>query len=206
MLLADRFGTDPRGQRGVDARAQYLWQGIGVVAVIGVAIVLFLATLWLSEGQGPVSQVGAAAVMSPAAPPAGASKTVELPPVPLTVRVAPVPGVVFGVGALQSVDVVNPAPGEAAALRFALTLRNDTDTTVSLRSTLVNLYAGTGQHPMLGLAQADGVPLPDTVSPGATATGVFLFAVPIEDRSSVKIAVDYAVGVPRVAFVGAAPR
>lgn len=67
MPSADRRGSDPRGQRDTDARVQYLWQGVALLGVIGVAIVLFLVTLWLSEGQGPVSPSGAFAVVSPAA-------------------------------------------------------------------------------------------------------------------------------------------
>ncbi|TFC07205.1 hypothetical protein E3O42_00210 [Cryobacterium adonitolivorans] len=209
MSETDHRGTNQRGAdpRGDDEQAWYLWQGVGVVGVIGVAIILFVATLWLAEGTGSPSQAGTSAVARRAAP-AAATATLELPAVPLTEHVSPVPGVVFGVGGLRSVGVDDPAPGEvgAPALRVAVTLRNDTDTTVSLGSTVVNVYAGTHQLPMPGLSESAGAPLPEQVAPGATATGVFLFAVPVEDRSSVKIAVDYAAGVPRVVFAGAAPR
>lgn len=183
------------------------WHGVGVAGIVGVAIVLFVATVWGPDGEG-APRVDTAAVASPVKPAAATTVTLELPPVPLTEQVTPVPGVVFGIGALRSIDVVDPAPGAdaAPALRFAVTLRNDTDATVSLGSTFVNLYAGTHQLPMPGLPEPDGAVLPERVAPGASATGVFLFAVPVEDRSSVKIAVDYAVGVPRVVFAGSAPR
>lgn len=189
------------------ANAHSRWHGVSVAGLVGAAIVLFIATLWAPDGEG-ASRADTAAVANPVEPAVATTVTLELPPVPLTEQVAPVPGVVFEIGALRSVDVVDPAPGEdaAPALRFAVTLRNDTDATVSLGSTFVNLYAGTQQLPMPGLPEPDGATLPERVAPGSSATGVFRFAVPVEDRSSVKIAVDYAVGVPRVVFAGSAPR
>lgn len=141
-------------------------------------------------------------------PPADAAPLTELPPVPLTEQVAPVPGVVFGIDGLEAVDGVAQGPGEVGgpALRFTLTLRNDTEATVSLASTVVNLYAGAEQLPMVDLQEPGGLPLPDDVGAGATVTGVFVFAAPVDQRDQVKIGVDYLVGVPIVVFEGAAPR
>jgi len=132
----------------------------------------------------------------------------ELPPVPLTEQVAPVPGVVFGIDSLEAVDGVAQGPGEVGgpALRFTLTMRNDTDAEVSLAATVVNLYAGADQLPMVDLREPGGIPLPETVAAGATVTGVFIFAVPTDQRDQVKIGVDYVVGVPIVVFEGSAPR
>ncbi|WP_130177269.1 hypothetical protein [Cryobacterium sp. SO1] len=145
---------------------------------------------------------------------AAESPLVELPSVPLTEQVAPVPGLVFTIGAVQSVDVINPAEGEgegegegdvvAPALRLSVTLRNDTSARVSLESTAVSLYAGTPLLPTTALPESQM--LPEWVAAGATVTGLYLFAVPAEDRSSVRVVVDYAVGVPRVVFAGAVTR
>lgn len=227
----------PADARGAVARVQRRWQGVGVLGVSGVAVVLFLASLWLASGggsseTGAVARLGAPALGTSAildasdtlTPKEAASVTsgaepqalepfamesplVELPSVPLTEQVAPVPGLVFTIGAVRPVDVIDPVQSEvvAPALRLSVTLRNDTNATVSLESTTVSLYAGTQQLPMTALPESRGRTLPRWVAAGATVTGLYLFAVPAEDRSSVKVVVDYAVGAPRVVFAGTVP-
>ncbi|TFD12070.1 hypothetical protein E3T35_08105 [Cryobacterium sp. TMT1-2-2] len=142
-----------------------------------------------------------AAAAEPAPPAAQA-------PVPLTESAAAVPGVVFSVGALSAVDGVARGPGEVGgpSLRFTVTVRNDTPDTVSLGSTVVNLFFGAEQSPATELTASGGAPFPESVAPGATQQGTFVFAVPSDRRDQVSIAVDYSVGVPIVLFEGAAPR
>ncbi|WP_105036033.1 hypothetical protein [Cryobacterium aureum] len=142
-----------------------------------------------------------AAAAEPAPPAAQA-------PVPLTESAAAVPGVVFSVGALSAVDGVARGPGEVGgpSLRFTVTVRNDTPDTVSLASTVVNLFFGAEQSPATELTASGGAPFPESVAPGATQQGIFVFAVPSDQRDQVRIAVDYSVGVPIVLFEGAAPR
>ncbi|TFB75821.1 hypothetical protein E3O06_04015 [Cryobacterium glaciale] len=129
-------------------------------------------------------------------------------PVPLTEPAAAVPGVVFGVGAVEAVHGVARGPGEVGgpSLRFTVTVRNETSDTVSLASTVVNLFFGPDQSPATELTSSGGAPFPASVAPGATQQGVFVFAVPSDQRDQVRIAVDYSVGVPIVLFEGAAPR
>ncbi|WEO76946.1 hypothetical protein BJQ94_16565 [Cryobacterium sp. SO2] len=219
------------------------WRWVGVSGVVGVAVLLLVATVWLSQGgasplagatgaaspgatTAPGSSAPSATPTDPSAAPApeasppvatetpapgptegSAAPLAELPAVPLTEQVAPVPGVVFGIDGLESVEGVAQGPGEVGgpALRFTLTVRNDTDATVSLMSTVVNLYAGSEQLPMIDLQQPGAVPLPDEVAAGGSVTGVFVFAVPVDERGQVKVGVDYTVGVPIVVFEGAAP-
>lgn len=142
-----------------------------------------------------------------AAPPGNAVAPVEQAPVPLTGSATVVPQVVFTLGTLEAVDGVAQGPGEVAgpALRFTLTVRNDTAASVSLAATVVNLYAGVDQTPSIDLAEPGGVPLPNEVKPGKSVTGTFVFAVPRDARNPVKITVDYSVGVPIVVFQGPAP-
>jgi hypothetical protein len=142
------------------------------------------------------------------APPVEAAPLPELPSVPLTEDVAPVPGLVVSIDNLEAVTGEADGPGEVAgpALRFTLVLRNDGDAPVSLESTVVTAYSGPEQTPALDLRGPGGVPLPVEIAPGATVTGVFIFTVPLEDRDQVKIGVDYTVGVPIVVFEGVAPR
>jgi hypothetical protein len=143
-----------------------------------------------------------------AEPPVEAAALPELPPVPLTEDVAPVPGIVVGIDELESVTGEAQGPGEVGgpALRFTLTLRNDGDTAVSLESTVVTVYSGPDQIPAQDLMGPGGVPLPAEIGAGATVTGVFVFTVPPDNRDQVRIGVDYTVGVPIVVFEGAAPR
>ena len=131
----------------------------------------------------------------------------ELPPVALTDPVAPVPGVVFGLEPLRSVSV-SEVPGSAAApaLRVSVVVRNDTPDAVNLRSVHVELTAGAQHLQAHGRPDPGGRSFPDSLPPGAGATGDFLFAVPADQRTLVKVCVGYATGVPAVAFVGAAPR
>jgi hypothetical protein len=141
----------------------------------------------------------------PAAEPA---PPVALPPVALTKKVAPVPGVVFSISPLEAVEGIAQGPGEIAgpALRFTLAVRNDTAKPVSLALAVVNVYAGTERAPATELRKPGGVPLPGRVASGATATGVFVFSVPDDLRDQVQVAVDFAVGAPIVVFQGTAPR
>ena len=230
----------PADARGTGARAQQRWLGVGVLGVSGVAIVLFLASLWLSAGGG-TAQAGATGVARLGAPGLSESATldppdtltpheaasvtsgaepqalepdavdpplVELPSVPLTEQVAPVPGLVFGIGVVRPVDVPDPARDDAGApaLRFSVSVRNDTDAPVALESTTVSLYAGAQQLPMAALPESSRGMLPARVAAGATVTGLYVFAVPAEAMSSLKVVVDYAVGAPRVVFVGSVPQ
>jgi len=151
----------------------------------------------------------------PAATPTPTDATVIEPappaaqePVPLTDSAAAVPGVVFSVGTLDAVDGVARGPGEVGgpSLRFTVTVRNDTADTVSLTSTVVNLFFGAELNPATELTASGGAPFSESVAPGATQQGVFVFAVPTDQRDQVRIAVDYTVGVPIVLFEGAAPR
>lgn len=136
------------------------------------------------------------------APPAALS------PIALTAPAAPVPGMVFSLGRLEAVEGKAQGPGEVGgpSLRFSLNVRNDTTSAFSLASTVVNAYYGANQSPATDLREPGGVPLPDSVAPGQTATGVLIFAVPTSKRDDVQITVDYAVGSPVVVFEGSAPR
>lgn len=130
------------------------------------------------------------------------------PAVPFTKSSAPVAGVVFAIDKLQAVKGVAQGPGEVGgpALRFELTVRNDTSSAVSLTSTVVNVYFGPDRVPATELRKPGGIPLPVTVAPGRTEKGVFIFSVPEDLRGQVQITADYTAGVPIAVFEGAAPR
>lgn len=165
-----------------------------------------------SPGTSPTDEATADPTTPPdaSAPPAEPGQPVQPPAqeVGLTEPAAPVPGVTFSISGLEAVDGVANGPGEVAgpALRFTLSVRNDTAEAVSLVATVVNLFAGADRAPAAELGEPGGVPLPETVAPGETATGVFVFNVPADLRDQVQISVDYSVDAPIVLFEGAAPR
>lgn len=159
------------------------------------------------NSAAPVSPAPEPPATTPPAVPGDAAPPVEQAPVALTDSAEAVPEVVFSLGALQAVDGEAQGPGEVGgpAVRFTLTVRNDTAKTVSLAATIVNVYAGADQAPAGEIFHPGGAPLPREVKPGQAVTGTFLFVIARSDRDQVKITVDYSVGVPLVVFEGAAP-
>lgn len=227
--------TGPAAGQGSTTRRRAWWI-VASAALAVVVVLLVVAGVAASNGTAP-GAVGTSATSTPRplatatpsavpSPPPTATTppTVDTPapteaegelapppaqaPVPLTDSAAAVPGVVFGVGALEAVDGVARGPGEVGgpSLRFTVTVQNDTSETVSLASTVVNLFFGSEQSPATELTSSGGAPFPASVAPGATQQGVFVFAVPPDARDQVRIAVDYSAGVPIVLFEGAAPR
>ncbi|MGY4858327.1 hypothetical protein [Cryobacterium sp. AP23] len=220
MPTRDPFDTDTPAHR--------FWRMTSVAGLVAVAFSLLGATFWLSRVEAPtvaaasglaeflnasVSSPPGHSAVTPAAPPrsgaqgspSGSAALSELPPVPLTEEVAPVPGVVFSIDGIEAIDGGLAAVG-TPGLRFTLTVRNDTDAVVALGSATVRLYAGTPLQPATNVADPGGVPLPPNLEAGVMGLGVFDFAVPAEQRSQVRIVIEYAAGVPIVVFEGAAPR
>jgi hypothetical protein len=203
---------------GGSRKAALLRWIVGAAVIAAVAIPLTIANMSASQTAGarPAGPAaGAAPALHGATPPpvtkqpaAEPAPPVALPPVALTKKVAPVPGVVFSISPLEAVEGIAQGPGEIAgpALRFTLAVRNDTAKPVSLALAVVNVYAGTERAPATELRKPGGVPLPGRVASGATATGVFVFSVPDDLRDQVQVAVDFAVGAPIVVFQGTAPR
>lgn len=202
----------------------------GILGVALLALVVTVAALDGAESRDPAGAApgGAATRTTPTAVPAPESKPAptpapappsapragepapppERPAVPFTRSSAPVAGVVFSIDKLQAVKGIAQGPGEVGgpSLRFELTVRNDTAKAVSLTSTVVNVYFGPDEAPATELRKPGGIPLPETVAPGRTARGVFIFAVPEESRDQVRITADYTAGVPIAVFEGQAPR
>jgi hypothetical protein len=215
-------------------RRVWLWLAVGATVVVAIVLLVVVASGVARQDDASPGTTNSAAptsgdepssgptptppvVSDPPAgedptPPAGGSTGPTPPPaqapVALTEPAAPVPGVTFSIGKLEAVDGVANGPGEVAgpALRFAATVRNDTAEPVSLRSTVINMFAGAESTPMTEVGEPGGVPLPETVAAGESATGVFVFTVPDEFRDRIQISVDYLADAPVVLFEGEAPR
>lgn len=198
-----------------------LWWLVGVALAAGVVIVLVVA---IGATRGSAPQAGSTVSPTHSAtggstnPPASDQPTPPAPGEPTPPAQAPpigfddeaevVPGVRFTISQLEAVEGTAEGRGEIAgpALRFRVDVANDTAESVPLDTTVVNVYVGEAQSPAEDLSGPGVEPFPAAVAAGGTASGVFVFNVPVEDRDLVSIAVDYAVGVPIVVFQGAAPR
>jgi hypothetical protein len=145
---------------------------------------------------------------APAVPAPGEPPIVAADPIPIEATAQPDPGVSVSVGGFEAVQGEAQFAGDVAgpAIRFKVSVTNGTAATVSLATTLVNVFYGAGQSPASELQKPGAVPLPAEVAPGATATGTVVFTVPEDERDDVLITVDYRVGDPVIAFRGATPR
>ncbi|WP_158590153.1 hypothetical protein [Amnibacterium setariae] len=108
----------------------------------------------------------------------------------------------------EAVQGTAEGPGEIAgpSVRFTIRLSNSTGRAVDLSSTVVNAYSGADGAPAVQLRSPGGRAFPTRVANGSSATGVFVFNIPSDERSKVEVTVDTAVGNPVIAFRGAVPR
>lgn len=117
-------------------------------------------------------------------------------------------GVSATIGALTAVTGVASGVGESGgpAVRFEATITNDTDAAIDLQNVRMLVDFGPDSSPASELTGGpDIVAFPATLEPGASATAAYVFAIPAESRSDVRITVDYLASVPFALFAGAAP-
>ncbi|MCI2956175.1 hypothetical protein MN032_00615 [Agromyces atrinae] len=201
-------------------RTTLLWVIGGVAVILVGALVWFLVA---SNGGAakPGAEAGETTTVSDAPTPIPATATptavppMETPSVDEFGRATAVPvpfeepvpienGITIAVTGLESVEGEAQIPGEVSgpAIRVTVDLRNDSAETISLRQTIVNLYYGdslTAGNPIL---QPGGAPLPEEVAAGASATGVYVFSVPADDRERVRVEIDVDIDQTIVLFEG----
>jgi len=128
-------------------------------------------------------------------------------PVPIESPGVIVSGVTAEVTGIEAVDGVAKGPGEVSgpAIRFTVTITNTTSSTVDLTATVVTVDYGADRTPAGQLYQPGASPMPTKVAAGDTASGVYVFTIPTDQRDLVHITVDYSVGVPPLVFTGKVP-
>ena len=116
-------------------------------------------------------------------------------------------GISASVGQMTAVSGEARAPGDIAgpAVRFELSIVNNSGETVNLAAAVVNLFYGSGKTPASSLPGPNVGALPDSLASGATARSHFVFSVPAAESQSLTVTLDYAVDAPLVAFVGPGP-
>jgi hypothetical protein len=117
-------------------------------------------------------------------------------------------GVTATVGSMSAVTGVASGVGESGgpAVRFEVTITNDSDEDIDLQNVRMLVDYGPNASPASELTGGpDLVAFPATLEPGASATAAYVFTIPVEDRSDVRVTVDYLVSVPFALFSGSAP-
>ncbi|WP_432245825.1 hypothetical protein ACRB8A_05970 [Arthrobacter sp. G.S.26] len=146
-------------------------------------------------------------------PPAGSDEELAAVEQPVAPAVPLVGTAVVKTGVSAAITDVEAVNGEATgigevagpALRFKITVKNDTAAEISLDPAVINVSYGADNSPASSLSGPGPEPFPATVAPGASATGIFVFGVPKDSRGSVKIFFNLDAGTPIAAFEGQAP-
>ncbi|WP_193608507.1 hypothetical protein [Nocardioides lijunqiniae] len=126
------------------------------------------------------------------------------PAIPLTATARLGQGLALRVVDVEDVEGVARGVGEIAgpALRITLELSNRSEDPVPVDSAVVDLLAGPDRTPAATLTGPGGRPLEGSVPAGDTVTGVYVFGVPDEDDTRVRLSVSYRSGAPVVVFAG----
>jgi hypothetical protein len=142
------------------------------------------------------SEEDLAAIAQPRAAPVGlaAKKAVKGGVSAAITEMTAVQGLAIGIG-----EVAGPA------VRFKVTVVNDKATPLSLDRAVVDVTYGHDDAPAGPLSGPDPLAFPLKVAPGASGSGIFIFAVPLDARGNVKIHFNLEAETPIVTFAGRAP-
>ena len=115
-------------------------------------------------------------------------------------------GVHVSVTKIESVQGKAHGVGQISgpALRFTVQVKNTGSQPVNLDLAVLNAYYGLKAKPAEPLSGPGVAALPQTLKPGGTATGRYVFAVPKGSRRHVRLDFRYRVDAPTVVFVGPA--
>ncbi len=133
---------------------------------------------------------------------------VTAPPVDIDDEADPGTGMVFRLERLEAVDGEATGPGEIAgpAVRVTVVATNGTSEPVLLDSVVVDFVYGPDRTSASPLSGPGAERFSGRLAPGDTATGVYVFDVPVAERDEVSVLVSYEAAVSPVVFTGAAPR
>lgn len=195
------------------------------IAAVGLVFVLAGGVLYAFSSQSgggamppanssPSSSASSGGSETPGASEPAPSEEVETPPDAARETLAPVPidqtatpagGVAVAVKSIEGVQGEAIAPGEVSgpALRITVSVTNDSQAARLLSSAVVNVYLGTDAVAANPVSQPAGQPFVTELAPGASGEGIFVFEVPEDQRSLVRIEVDLDLGTPVVIFEGA---
>ncbi len=130
-----------------------------------------------------------------------------LPPVAIDEPADAGTGMTFRLERLEAVQGEATGPGEIAgpAVRVTVVAVNDSDAPVLLDGTVVDLIYGEARTSASPLSGPGAVRFEGSIEPGATATAVYVFDVPTDQRAEVSVVISYLASVSPVVFTGPAP-
>jgi hypothetical protein len=116
-------------------------------------------------------------------------------------------GMSFRLERLEAVKGEANGPGEIAgpAVRVTVVATNDTGAPVLLETVVVDLQYGPDDSSAAPLSGPGAVRFTGELAQGASATGVYVFDVPLDQRGEVSVIVSYLASVSPVVFTGPAP-
>lgn len=109
---------------------------------------------------------------------------------------------------VKAVDGVAKGKGQiaGASIQVQVQLKNKTAQSISTSEVSVSAEYGDAAWPAERLSGPGQVLFPETIPSSQTASAVFVFAVPDDQRQSVRIFVSYQASSPIAVFSGAAPQ
>ena len=178
---------------------------VTAIAVVAAVVIAGLITVAYLTGPGAKSGADSAIPPSSATP---KPKPIAIPTsAPLAQPAAIQPGLTAQITKFEAVQGVATTPGSVSApsVRITVTITNNTSKSVPLDTATITSYYGPAATPALQLYSPGGVDLPASVAAGKTASGVYLFSIPVADRSDVRFELDYSVNVKPLFFEGSIP-
>ncbi|MBG0738331.1 hypothetical protein IV500_02650 [Paeniglutamicibacter antarcticus] len=150
-----------------------------------------------SSAPNPDSEAQLAATDQPVAAPVKLDQTA-------TVK----DGITAEVSGLEAVQGEARGIGEISgpSVRFTLTIHNQTKDPISTNSVVVNVRAGTDDIPANSVSGPAVVALPESIAAGESGTATYVYLIPVDQRSAVRIYLNYQANSPIAAFEGAAPQ
>ena len=111
------------------------------------------------------------------------------------------------VTAMEAVDGEARGIGEIAgpSVRFTVSIANGGKDALDISSAVITVEAGAEQLPCSELSGPGTAPFPATVKSGETASGTFVFLIPVESRGDVSVYLNYSVDTAVAAFKGSVP-
>lgn len=117
-------------------------------------------------------------------------------------------GITADISAMKAVSGEARGPGEVSgpSLRFTVTIHNQTTTAISTANVVVNVGAGTDNIPAISLSGPGVLGFTDNILPGESGSGTYVYLVPLNERGTVRILVNFEVNSTIAAFEGVAPQ
>lgn len=203
-----------------DGPRRRVWWWVAAIAVVVIAVIVYFAV----TSSGAPKGADASPSPSPSAsatddPSTGADPTTEPTPaasdpsgtMPELAPVAPDEPAENGDGLVARIAKMTAVEGEAVqageiggpAVQFTIEITNDSGEAIDLGLVSVNAYIGEDRTPAGGLVRPGGAPFEGTLDAGKSATGVYVYTIPQNQRDDVTLTVDYRAGQPAFVFRGA---